>query len=625
LGSWLSDPRLALAAVLAMAVVAFLVLMRYAAVADFRELALDRLQDDSYYYLQPAWDFAARRFFTFDGENPTYGFQPLWMLVLTFQAAFVPDKIAFLRASVGLGALFYALTGVSLYFLTRRWMGAWAALAAPAVWLFNANLSGVYITGKENALYAFLLVTSTALVARRLAKPAAPRGAWVDGIVVGLLVLNRVNALVMALLLAAAVLVASPGGWKERLRRTGWMGLGAGVILAAWGAYAWFAFGALFPNSGTAKLYGSLAALAVFVDRHVSWLSIGQIAALLPHGERVFLGNPAALVLPTRGLAESFFLGYLPEITLSALAKFWPFAAGNSYRTRLLALALACATFLGWLLYSVLRAYRRRTNSKGIAQPTEAEAAAIAVGVLALAAIINGASNLMLLPAYLYWGTWYAVPEQVTLVVAAATVLWIAAQGTLRAARAAWRFAAARLHLAWPTLPGTEMLGGLVLLIGVVCLGREFERAWRPMAYRPVASSEAGYNGVRWMNEHLPRGSRVASYSSGLLGYFAEGYTVVNIDGLANTPRFVEDEIRGHLLFLRGLASHDPLVGYLQEAGITHLANAEPEARIQSGPYLGLVEAQEGKLIYEGAEIIDWGPQEPPRRFIVVEVRALGP
>jgi len=169
------------------------------------------------------------------------------------------------------------------------------------------------------------------------------------------------------------------------------------------------------------------------------------------------------------------------------------------------------------------------------------------------------------------------------------------------------------------------MLGGLVLFIGVVCLGQEFERAWRPMAYKPVASSEAGYNGVRWMNEHLPRGSRVASYSSGLLGYFAEGYTVVNIDGLANTPLFVENETRGHLLFLRGLASHDPLVGYLKEAGITHLANAEPEDRIQNGPYLGLVKAQEGTLIYEGVEVIDWGPQEPPRRFIVVEVRPAGP
>src|SRR4030067_294918 len=93
--------------------------------AHFGELALDRLEDDSFYYLQPAWDFAARRFFTFDGENPTYGFQPLWMLALTFQAAFVPDKIAFLRAAVGLGGLLFSVTGVGLFLPTPRCTGAW--------------------------------------------------------------------------------------------------------------------------------------------------------------------------------------------------------------------------------------------------------------------------------------------------------------------------------------------------------------------------------------------------------------------------------------------------------------------------------------------------------------------
>jgi hypothetical protein len=622
----LGDPRLPLVAVLIMAAAAFFVLMRYAAVSDFRELALQRLQDDSYYYLQPAWDFATRHFFTFDGEHPTYGFQPLWMLVLTFQALFVPTKIAFLRAAVGLGALLYCLTGVGLYFLTRRWMRAWAALLAPAVWLFNPGLAGLYITGKENALFAFLLVASAVLIARRLSRPAAPRAAWVDGVIVGLLVLSRVNALAIVLLFGAAILLASPGGLNERLRRTGWMALGAGVILTAWAVYAWFAFGAIFPNSGTAKLYGAWAALAVFFDRHLARLSLDQIASLLPQGERIFLGNPGALVLPTRGLAESYFLGYLPEITLGALTRLWPLGGTLAYRLRLLLLGFMAGGFIAWLVIAVRGGIRRRGSRGSRAEWTEPSAAALVVGVLALGAVINGVTNLMLLPAYLYWGTWYPVPEQVTLVLAAATVLWLVACGAGRGVHtvAQWR-TARRADAPALSIPWLNALGGVLLAAGIVGLVSQLERAWRPTQYTPDPSAAAGYNGVRWMNAHLPRGSRVASYSSGLLGYFAEGYMVINIDGLANTPQFVDSETRGHLLYLRGLATRDPLIDYLHREGITHLANVEPEARIASGPYLGLVEAQAGSLVYDGPEIIDWGPGEPLRRFIVVELTEPSP
>jgi hypothetical protein len=617
----LGDPRLPLAVVLIMAAAAFLVLMRYAAVSDFRELALRRLQDDSYYYLQPAWDFASRHFFTFDGEHPTYGFQPLWMLVLTFQALFVPTKIAFLRAAVGLGALLYCLTGVGLYLLTKRWMRGWAALLAPAVWLFNPGLAALYITGKENALFAFLLVASAALTARRLSRPASPRAAWVDGVVIGLLVLSRVNALPIALLFGAVILLASPGKRGERLRRTGWMALGAALVLIAWVVYAWFAFGAVFPNSGTAKLYGAWAALAVFLSRHLTWLSLDRIAAWLPRSERVFLGNPGALVLPTRGLAESYFVGYLPEVSLGSLARLWPLGGTLAYKARLLILGLIASGFIGWMVIGVGGAIRRRLQRASRAEWTEPSAAALVVGVLAIGAVINGVTNLMLLPAYLYWGTWYPVPEQVTLVLAAATVLWLVACGTVRGVHTvAQRRTARRADAPATSNSWLNAVGGVLLSAGIVALAIPFERAWQPTPYSPDPSEAASYNGVRWMNAHLSRGSRAASYSSGLLGYFAEGYTVINIDGLANTPQFVENETRGHLLYLRGLAANDPLIEYLHRGGITHLANVEPVARIASGPYLGLVDLQSGSLVYEGPELVDWGPGEPLRRFIVVEL-----
>src|SRR5919108_5553721 len=74
--------------------------VRFFILSDFRYLALTRVQDDSFYYLQPAWMFKETGQFTFDGETPTYGFQPLWMLLLTGLSFFAADKVAFLREAL---------------------------------------------------------------------------------------------------------------------------------------------------------------------------------------------------------------------------------------------------------------------------------------------------------------------------------------------------------------------------------------------------------------------------------------------------------------------------------------------------------------------------------------------
>ena len=46
--------------------------------------------DDSYYYLQIARHLAAGDGFTFDGLNPTNGFHPLWLLLLSLIAKAAP-------------------------------------------------------------------------------------------------------------------------------------------------------------------------------------------------------------------------------------------------------------------------------------------------------------------------------------------------------------------------------------------------------------------------------------------------------------------------------------------------------------------------------------------------------
>ncbi len=52
--------------------------------------------DDTYYYLQTAWNARHLGFVTFDGINPTNGVQFLWFSILYGLTFLADDKSAFL-------------------------------------------------------------------------------------------------------------------------------------------------------------------------------------------------------------------------------------------------------------------------------------------------------------------------------------------------------------------------------------------------------------------------------------------------------------------------------------------------------------------------------------------------
>lgn len=71
--------------------------------SDFLALAVS-IPDDAFYYLLPAWHFPTHGYFTFDGLHKTYGFQPLYMLLLTGLSTLLPSIEAVLRAGLCVNA-----------------------------------------------------------------------------------------------------------------------------------------------------------------------------------------------------------------------------------------------------------------------------------------------------------------------------------------------------------------------------------------------------------------------------------------------------------------------------------------------------------------------------------------
>ena len=112
--------------------------------------------DDTYYYLQTAWNAKLLGFVTFDGLHATNGVQLLWFVIIYLLALLSTSKVALLFTTLAINFLFNGLC----YFIILK-IGA--ILKQPVVALFMAGLWAlqslpfrIYSIGMENSLHALV-------------------------------------------------------------------------------------------------------------------------------------------------------------------------------------------------------------------------------------------------------------------------------------------------------------------------------------------------------------------------------------------------------------------------------------------------------------------------------------
>ena len=276
------------------AVAAFMLGLRLVWGSPLPALATGWVPDDAYYYLQPAWMAAHGWGFTFDGLQPSYGFQPLWETLLVALAWLSPDKAVFLRLALSLGVALHLLAGG----LLQRWLGRMghplAGALAATLWWLNPDLLRMMASGMESGLRAVLLLLLLILLGER--PMAWPR--WVlAGALGGLVFLCRTSD---GVLLALLALLANWGllqrGTSRGPRRMAglWVAMASGaLVVAPWLLYARLTFGQALPASVGRRLVGGWAGLAHFVQLPAAWAH-----TLLPSGEALLFPAPA-LVRPT--------------------------------------------------------------------------------------------------------------------------------------------------------------------------------------------------------------------------------------------------------------------------------------------------------------------------------------
>lgn len=446
------------------------------------------IPDDSFFYLQLGLRYWQAGEFTFDGDSQTYGFQPLWQLLMIALAALLPTaKSLFLGAFVLCAAL-HTTIAFQLYRLSSACFGVRTGIITALLWAWNPAIMSWCWGLKENALYALLLVIALRHLLHALCGSMTTRNAVSFGVVLGVMMFNRINSLTAAGILLGTLVVAwgLGDGMRSRLRGTLIAGGVATLVAAPWYVFAWFHFGTAMPTSGTFKL--ALMKAHVEVTWQAPWLSFAHAR----HALALWPDYIAFL------FASSF--GLLRPVLLAAAAC-WPILAliARTSKTRTPVVPKGSAPML-WLATALLAS-----------------------------AFVSSFSNQMVLPNYLGYARWYAVPEYVSFAFIGGGLFG-----------ACWRLRGRTIGMA---LAAASLAVSFWLWPARVDLPHLDERAVFAEAPEKAQLLELG----QWANRHVP--AEVAGetpgfgiWDPGIVSYFS-GKRFVSFDPLMNSLEYQQQDI----------------------------------------------------------------------------------
>jgi len=294
-----SDSSRSILAILAVASIAAIL---YVCFRDMERL-VSRTFDDACYYFKIAQNLVQGHGVSFDGVHPTNGFQPLWpILLLPLFAVLQASPETMFRACLLFQIGLLALSAWTLDRALREFVSGRTRLLAMIA--FIVLVFDPAINGMESAILIFLLVSLFRFgQSKRVFEEPRARSALGFGLLLGLVVLARLDTVFILVALAAATAIEIVRGPERPARaatRFAWICLGAALLVAPYLLSNRMTTGHWMPISGLLKSSfpaisrgGSL--LERFGVRHLAFLAVG-LAALVTLAPRAFRsrgGGPA--------------------------------------------------------------------------------------------------------------------------------------------------------------------------------------------------------------------------------------------------------------------------------------------------------------------------------------------
>ena len=313
----------------------------------FRPNGFGYFEDDFFYYVQVAQNFARHGVSTFDGTHLTNGYHPLWFLVLAALLTFTSGTV-FLVA-VQILTIFILLAVYLLAGDLLQVLGVRHSLLRGLSLLLSLQILLLFRYGMEITL-AIPLGMATLVFCLRPGFRWTTSQTLIYGLLACLTTLGRLDNILLFALLLPAQLLASPCTWPDKLRRVAGFCVGFSPFLLYLASNQIF-FGVWMPVSGSAKQLKPLLPLSLAPVMGMlvppDWMK-----AVFVYPDFLLLLVAAALLMATwqrlapqqRAILTAFTLfPVLHLATLSVLSDWtvWPW-----YYYTLVYSTIACAVLL---------------------------------------------------------------------------------------------------------------------------------------------------------------------------------------------------------------------------------------------------------------------------------------
>ncbi|MEM4247140.1 MAG: hypothetical protein QXF14_02350, partial [Candidatus Woesearchaeota archaeon] len=214
--------------------------------------------DDFFYFLKIAENVPKYGKVTFDGINPTNGFQPLWFLVLTLLTILIPNQIVLFTIATLILMLAHVLTAYVLYRICAGYGYELTGAVLALFWGFNPFLLWAAASGFETGLYLLLLSLSVWYYFSHRESLKQKQSALL-GLLLGLTLLARLDSIFFAVAVAADYLFLNKKKFGSAFRQLVPCGIVLAIFAAAWSIFSLINSKALMPLSGASKALASNA------------------------------------------------------------------------------------------------------------------------------------------------------------------------------------------------------------------------------------------------------------------------------------------------------------------------------------------------------------------------------
>ncbi len=444
------------------------------------------LTEDGYYALTVARNLAQGRGMTIDGTTLSNGFQPLFTVIesLAFAIGGGDDALA-LRFVLLFAWAFHAGGAILCGSVAReiwpvRHGSVEAELRAPLAAIFYLGsplLFGHAYNGLATgcALFFYLAVIRWL----QIGGAESARGRIVLGILIGLMVLARIDAAFFAIAIGLHLQWSNrSAGPAASAGRAAVVALTALCVSGPWWAYNILDFGSFLPTSGEAL----------------------QSSGLTPARAHYALWALRAVLMPW------VFFGQLDDYAgyATSLPQYWGFGYISAASTARLILIAAVAAF-------VWRAVRRRAFAFDVERLGDAGMARARRGLAAVGLLLAAVVPLIVYYTFFFGSYWFYYRYFMPLAILPFLAAPVVAARAIPAARKAARIAVAALVVA-----GIQAVGWPALALN----------GW---TFNPEA---VYFDQVELARANVPADELLAAGQSGTLGFFRAH--VVNTDGKVN-------------------------------------------------------------------------------------------